>query len=147
MLEAAAEIAESVEEELREEERKTNGIHAKDFAGSDLGPSSRPHSTVVEHVNGNTSAHGNGDAHPSPPLSPLIPPAENSLPKAVLLMKPPPDHPPPSQRELFEHALQLRMTELVLAELLAGPDGAELHWPSVFAWFADRRDTSAQGRE
>ncbi|CAK5278256.1 unnamed protein product [Mycena citricolor] len=49
------------------------------------------------------------------------------------------DHPPASRAEMFEHALQLRMTHAVLTERVEGPEGAESKWLEVFQWIAEQR--------
>lgn len=63
----------------------------------------------------------------------------HTLPLAAELLQPLPDHPPPSETERFEHALQLRMTQLALTELIEGPEGTEEKWIEVFHWFAKRK--------
>ena len=67
------------------------------------------------------------------------------IPTAASLLKPPPDHPPPSHRELFEHALQLRMTQLALIEHVEGPEGAAEKWLEVFSWVASQREGTTTG--
>ncbi|KAI9464782.1 hypothetical protein F5148DRAFT_1276411 [Russula earlei] len=62
-----------------------------------------------------------------------------TLPPAGELLQPLPDHPNPSVTERFEHALQLRMTQLALTELMEGPEGTEEKWIEVFQWFAKRK--------
>ncbi|KAG6843376.1 hypothetical protein H0H93_001213, partial [Arthromyces matolae] len=47
------------------------------------------------------------------------------IPPARGLFAPVQDHPSPSKEDMFEHALQLRMTQGVLAEVMDGPEGAE----------------------
>jgi hypothetical protein len=49
------------------------------------------------------------------------------------------DHPPPSRQEIFEHALQLRMTQVAVAEYVEGPEGAVDRWVEVFSWIAEKR--------
>jgi len=63
----------------------------------------------------------------------------HTLPPASDLLQPLPDHPPPSSTERFEHALQLRMTQLALTELIEGPEATEEKWVDVFQWFAKRK--------
>ena len=65
---------------------------------------------------------------------------------AAELFQPLPDHPPPSSTERFEHALQLRMTQLALTELMEGPEGTEEKWVEVFQWFAKRKGPEYQSR-
>ena len=71
----------------------------------------------------------------------------HALPPAAELLQPLPDHPPPSSTERFEHALQLRLTELALTELMEGPEGTEEKWVEVFQWFAKRKGPEYQSRE
>ena len=68
-----------------------------------------------------------------------------NLPAASLLLKPLPDHPPPSRRELFEQALQLRMTQLALTEHAEGPESAVEKWLEVFAWVATQKEGNKTG--
>jgi hypothetical protein len=67
------------------------------------------------------------------------------IPEAVSLLKPLPDHPPPSRWELFEQALQLRMTQLALTEHAEGPEGAVEKWIEVFSWVAIQKEGSTTG--
>ena len=67
------------------------------------------------------------------------------IPTAASLLRPLPDHPPPSHRELFEHALQLRMTQLALIEHAEGPEGAAEKWLEVFSWVATQREGTITG--
>jgi hypothetical protein len=71
----------------------------------------------------------------------------HTLPPAAELLQPLPDHPPPSVTDRFEHALQLRMTQLALTELMEGPEGTEEKWIEVFQWFAKRKGPEYQSRE
>jgi hypothetical protein len=71
----------------------------------------------------------------------------HTLPPAAELLQPLPDYPPPSITERFEHALQLRMTQLALTELMEGPEGTEEKWVEVFQWFAKRKGPEYQSRE
>jgi hypothetical protein len=68
-----------------------------------------------------------------------------SIPEAASLLKPLPDHPPPSRRELFEQALQLRMTQLALAEHAEGSEGAVEKWLEVLSWVATRKEGNTTG--
>jgi hypothetical protein len=71
----------------------------------------------------------------------------HTLPSPAELLRPLPDHPPPSTTERFEHALQLRMTQLALTELIEGPEGTEENWIEAFQWFAKRSPEREQSRE
>lgn len=65
-----------------------------------------------------------------PPVSTLLPAVQAS--------------PPPSRQEIFEYALQLRMTQLVLVEHVEGPEGAAEKLPEIFQWIAEQRGTSSE---
>jgi hypothetical protein len=71
----------------------------------------------------------------------------HTLPPVAELFQPLPDHPPPSSTERFEYALQLRMTQLALTELMEGPEGTEEKWVEVFQWFAKRKGPEYQSRK
>jgi hypothetical protein len=75
----------------------------------------------------------------APERETILDPHSHTLPPAAELLQPLPDHPPPSATERFEHALQLRMTQLALTELIEGPEGTEEKWIEVFQWFAKRK--------
>lgn len=62
-----------------------------------------------------------------------------TLPPSAALLRPLPDHPFPSSRDAFEYSLQLRMTQMALAEHVEGPEGAEGRWVDVFSWISERR--------
>lgn len=106
--------------------------------------------------NGDTPGTPNGRIEGLPPTaSPLMPTLglpstlldqnATSIPAAASLLEPLPDHPPPSRREFFEQALQLRMTQLALTEHAEGPEGAAEKWLEVFAWIATQKEGSQTG--
>jgi len=86
----------------------------------------------------------------SPPISPpnivLVHPSLTQLPPASDLLKPLADHPPATPREQFDYALQLRMTQLALTELVEGPESVEPYWLEVFDWYSQRREMDSQPR-
>lgn len=49
------------------------------------------------------------------------------------------DQYPPSPSVVFERHLQLRMSQIALAEVMDGPEGAEEGWLEVFAWVAEKQ--------
>ena len=102
-------------------------------ATSDTSSSARPESSQTSEA---ASTH---TERPHERLTVLDDGQLNMLPPAAELLQPLPDHPPPSATEHFEHALQLRMTQLALTELIEGPEITEERWLEVFQWFATRR--------
>jgi hypothetical protein len=66
---------------------------------------------------------------------------------AATLLRPVLDQPPPSRQDIFEQSLQLRMTQVVLAECVEGPEGASDRWVEVFGWIAEKRGVIAEQRE
>jgi tetratricopeptide (TPR) repeat protein len=113
---------------IRKETDSTTGITKTDFASpthpEEQFPVSEEASTVTERAFQQES---------------ILDPGSHTLPLAAELHQPLPDHPPPSATERFEHALQLRMTQLALTELIEGPEGTEEKWIEVFHWFAKRK--------
>jgi len=106
--------------------------------------------------NGDTTRTPNGRTEGLPPTDvPLMPTSFPSatllsrdatgIPPAASLLGPLPDHPPPSRRELFEQALQLRMTQLALTEHAEGPEGAVEKWLEVFSWVATQKEGRTTG--
>lgn len=61
-----------------------------------------------------------------------IPPA-SGLFKSILRV------PMPSEHNIFEYSLQLRMTQVALTEVREGAEGAEQQWLEVFAWIAEKK--------
>lgn len=68
------------------------------------------------------------------------------IPVAASLLTPPPDHELPSKQDVFEYALQLRMTQAVLTEVVEGAEGAELKWVEIFSWhaYAEKRASGSE---
>lgn len=106
--------------------------------------------------NGDAPGTPNGKIEGLPPTDVSFMPSSESpttllsqdatgIPAAASLLKPLPDHPPPSRRELFEQALQLRMTQLALTEHADGPEGAAEKWIEVFSWVASQKESSTTG--
>lgn len=69
----------------------------------------------------------------------LLNPHATAIPPSATLLRPLPDHPLPSPCDSFDYALQLRMTQMALAEHIEGPEGAEGRWVDVFGWVAERK--------
>ena len=70
-----------------------------------------------------------------------------ALPPAATLLQPIPDYPSPSRQDMFEYAMQLRMTQLAVAEHVEGAEGAGLRWVEVFGWVADRKGVVTEQRK
>ncbi|TFY78584.1 hypothetical protein EWM64_g5428 [Hericium alpestre] len=106
-----------------------DGIATRDFGMTDSSIQAQ-----TEEILSSTS-------RPPTPLQggPLLDPSADDVPPAATLLGPLPDHPNPNRPERFEHALQLRMSQLALTELLEGPEGAGEKWVEVFGWFAEKK--------
>ncbi|OSC98625.1 hypothetical protein PYCCODRAFT_1396824 [Trametes coccinea BRFM310] len=76
----------------------------------------------------------------------VLDPDATELPPSSSLLQPLGDRPPPSRQDAFEHALQLRMTQLTLTEFVEGPEGTGDKWVEVFQWFSERRDVGVDDR-
>ena len=61
------------------------------------------------------------------------------VPEMSTLLMPMQDHFPPTESDAFEHALQLRISQGALTEVVEGPEGAEVKWLEVFRWIAEKR--------
>lgn len=119
-------------------------------AGADIGDRDEPDGSedatagaggiVDDHPNGHAvpkGVNGGCDSHTS--LGYLLPESALRLPHGATLQRPVPDYPPPTQHEQFEHALQLRLTQLALIEHVDGPENAGNKWVEVFSWVAERK--------
>ena len=61
------------------------------------------------------------------------------VPPAAGLFKSILQAPIPSEHNIFEYSLQLRMTQVALTEVREGAEGAEQQWLEVFAWIAEKK--------
>lgn len=111
-------------------------IRARDFAGTT--------SESIGEANG-YFPHS-GAATPIAPVF-LLDQGSKCVPPPATLLQPLPDSPPPSRQDAFEHALQIRMTQLALAECVEGAEGAGLKWVEVFGWVAGRKGVVSEQRE
>ncbi|KAG8875781.1 hypothetical protein FRB97_004721 [Tulasnella sp. 331] len=98
-------------------------------------------STTSKHQSSSSSPGMNGasgKSHPAGirPFGQLLP--SSGLPPSGTLQAPEPDTPHRTYSDRFESALQLRMTQLALMELIEGAESANLQWPDVFAFFSER---------
>ncbi|TFY57861.1 hypothetical protein EVJ58_g6765 [Rhodofomes roseus] len=118
-----------------------SGVVAHDYAT--LAPKVNGNANGDAKVNGDTPREG--DASPTTPVT-LLDRDAQSIPSSATLLRPIRDRPPASRNEAFEHALQLRMSQLTLAEYVEGPEGAGDRWVEVFQWFSERRELGTDDR-
>ncbi|KAI0631519.1 hypothetical protein C8Q77DRAFT_1061722 [Trametes polyzona] len=106
--------------------------------------------TAPNGVNGDasvTSADSEADRVSSGTVETAVLDKEaTELPPSSLLLQPLGDRPSPNRQEAFEHALQLRMTQLTLTEFVEGPEGTGDKWVEVFQWFSERREVGVEDR-
>ena len=124
--------------------------------GAEIGEERAGDEGLPQTPNGDTPGTPNGKIEGLPPTdvtfmhsfessATLLCQDATCIPAAASLLKPLPDHPPPSRREFFEQALQLRMTQLALTEHAEGPEGAAEKWLEVFSWVATQKEGSTTG--
>ncbi|EJD00430.1 uncharacterized protein FOMMEDRAFT_91112 [Fomitiporia mediterranea MF3/22] len=136
VLEAAVEFAEDVETRTNVDELKNNGIVPRDYGSANGGQTPTASDPQIENNERNGFTMPTSALHRS-----LIDPDAQDLPPATELLRSIPDHPPPTQRDIFEQVLQLRMTQIAITELIEGPESVEACWLEVFEWYSQRRDT------
>ncbi|KAI0370661.1 hypothetical protein BV20DRAFT_1052115 [Pilatotrama ljubarskyi] len=117
-----------------------DGVHAHDYAAS---PSPSDTDAAGDIPNGGSDGERDG-AHTGP--SRLLDMDAVELPSSSSLLQPLGDRPSPNRQEAFEHALQLRMTQLTLTEYVEGPEGTGEKWVEVFQWFSERREVGVEDR-
>ncbi|KIJ67164.1 hypothetical protein HYDPIDRAFT_25637 [Hydnomerulius pinastri MD-312] len=121
-----------ITQEKSEPEPRTNGVEARDFE--------------VEKGRANGSA-SNGNGHVADGTSVhemVLDPDAVAIPPSATLLRPLPDHPSPSPRDVFEYALQLRLTQMALTEHVEGPEGAEGKWVDVYGWISERKGSVSE---
>jgi len=64
---------------------------------------------------------------------------DTTIPPASGLLRSMLEKNPPSKKDVYEYSLQLRMTQVALAEVVNGPEGAEEKWVDVFSWIAGKK--------
>lgn len=115
-----------------------DGLNIRDFAQSGtMGDREQ------QVANGHAVPATNGVRAPDTILSQD---ATQISPSATLL-HPLGDRPRAARQERFEHALQLRMTQLALTEFAEGVENVSAKWLEVFAWFRDKRPATIDDSE
>ncbi|TCD70384.1 hypothetical protein EIP91_003737 [Steccherinum ochraceum] len=114
-----------------------SSINIRDFA-----------STEHLHENGLPNGHSTApnSAGSSHPIGTILDPHDSSIPSSDTLLQPTGDRPHPSRHERFEYALQVRMTQLALTEMVAGAEGVSDKWLDVFHWFREKRGVNVDDR-
>lgn len=146
VLEIGASVSESElmgdEPEQQPNGATTNGDVADGVRVHDYG-------SATGEVNGDLS-YGVSDSEPNgvlPQSARILHQDATELPPSWVLLQPLGDRPPPNRQEAFEHALQLRMTQLTLTEFVEGPEGTGDKWVEVFQWFSERREVGVEDSE
>jgi tetratricopeptide (TPR) repeat protein len=132
-LDESKQDAENTADDVVAKAPMADDIQAKDFEldhqhAEVNGHSKRPAAHLPNDADGLTSEHKR-----------LLDPHATTIPPSATLLRPLPDHPLPSSCDAFYYALQLRMTQMALAEHVEGPEGAEGRWVDVFGWVAERK--------
>lgn len=99
-----------------------------------------------ETVKGTTRLHdgGGGIVNGKVAHEMILDPNATSIPPSDTILHILPDHPAPTPQDSFEHALQLRLTQMALTEHVEGPEGAETKWVDVFGWIAEQKGTVSE---
>ncbi|RPD68271.1 hypothetical protein L226DRAFT_517343 [Lentinus tigrinus ALCF2SS1-7] len=114
-----------------------DGVQAHDYASPDAPETNG-------HANGN--AVGDAASVGERQSARLLERDATEVPPSAELLQPLGDRPPANRQEAFEHALELRTTQLVLSEHVEGPEGTCDKWVDVFQWFSERRGFAADDR-
>ena len=109
----------------------SNGLHAVDYA-----------SPPTEEQ----ASDGPNDSVTLPEPVRLLDINAMEVPSSSTLLQSYGDRAVPTRQDAFEHALQLRMTQLTLTEFVEGPEGTGDKWVEVFQWFSERRPVGADDR-
>jgi hypothetical protein len=144
VLDAASELAESLESYTKEQTE--DEIATKDYAHAN-GSESEGLTSGQSSIERQDPADPNGLNPEDESLlkEPLLSPSTSELPPAASQLQALPDHPPLTERERFEVALQLRVTQLALTELVDDQDAVERNWLLLFEWYAQRNDSQSSG--
>ena len=140
VLDAANDMAGSLEAK----EPVDESVNARNFVNGN-GDASRDGTSTPGRSSPNETVPGGNEDDDTVLQEPLLSSTDNDLPSASTLLQAIPDHPPPNEKEQFESALQLRMTQIALVELVDGQETIENSWLSLFEWYAKRRDLQSSG--
>lgn len=119
-----------------------NGVVVHDYASQSQAPQVNGNGNANAFTNGDSPGDASTNPSPSPPVT-LLDRDAQCIPSSATLLRLIGDRPPASRHEAFEHALQLRMSQLTLAEYVEGPEGAGDRWVEVFQWVSERREFGA----
>jgi hypothetical protein len=123
-------------------------IQAKDFGPTTMNGNS-PRSTTIT-PNGVSHETRSDSVTPTPESKPplhLLKKDADEIPKSSQLLNPVIDHLQPSKREIFEYALQLRMSQVALTEVTEGAEGARQRWVEIFAWIAEKKGAASERKQ
>ena len=137
VLEAAIEMAEVTESQNQTNEDNSIKVHDYGYSNGEKTPTTASYQAHSQNKDRNSK---------SCPYNTLLDPTAKSIPPASILLQPPLDRPPATLREIFEHTLQLRMTQIAITELTEGPESVEACWLEVFDWYSQRRDIVTGGK-
>lgn len=128
----------------------TDDVHVRDFGAATTNGDGGNGHAVGGLPNGDVEHSAlKNDRTPEQSRPPLVLTDKDAsaIPPAATLLRPLGDHPAPSRQGVFEHALQLRMTQVALAEYVDGAEGAEERWVHVFGWIAEKKGAVVEQRE
>ncbi|KZT18342.1 hypothetical protein NEOLEDRAFT_1143513 [Neolentinus lepideus HHB14362 ss-1] len=137
-------------EEAQAMKQQDEGLNGDNTRAKDFDTSGVVSSSPIDGLPSNGHAAAEPESAPSEgqpvPMVKLLDQDVHRLPSPETLLRPLPDYPVLSRHDVFEYALQLRVTHLALAEMVEGPEGAQMKAPDLFSWFAERRSTGESRR-
>ena len=129
------------EVELVEDDRSAMDVNG---SAGDLNIRDFAHTNGAEEVNHNEDGGMTSDEVES---TTVIAASDSIIPPSTGLLQAVKDRPAPTRQENFEYALQMRMTQLALAEFVEGAEGVGEKWLEVFQWFREKRPASMDDSE
>lgn len=139
-----------LDEEGEAEKSDGHAVHQKDFGMPAInGNADKISDGALATVHDNAHAQGPDSRDlaattqkPDPKDLFLLDADATEIPESSRLLMPMLHRPPLSKLDVFEYALQLRMSQGALTEVIEGPEGAEAKWLEVFSWVAQKRSQS-----